>query len=94
MKKFILITAFLLNTTMCFALHGIESVAIWIEGKKVMVPMVYKEDVLLLRDLTNGNLAARKKFLHGDSERIFYIGDTSPLWVKVTKTEVKFYHDN
>ena len=66
----------------------VEYATLEINGKQYEVPLAnnqYKNDVYFLKRALNGDEEAREILLANKDEKLFYIGDTSPLWLRITK---------
>ena len=68
------------------AFDGIHMQDIVVDGKIYQVPLGNEErrsDVYYLKKALKGDSEALSIFLGGASERLFYIGQYEPLWLKV-----------
>lgn len=48
-----------------------------------------KSDIYFLKKAIKGDEEAREMFLQGQDSRMFFIGTTEPLWIKVTETSIE-----
>ena len=75
------------------AIEGVEKVTLNISGKEYLVPvgdMYRKNDLYYLKKyLDGGDTTSLEFFLGTEPFRVFYIGDDSPAWVKVSKSGVE-----
>lgn len=80
----------LLFLTNAFArIDGVEYAELSIGGQAIEFPIgndERKADIYYLKKALNGDNEAREIFLGGGDERLFFVGDDTPRWLKITKT--------
>ena len=89
-KFFSLICALCLSTSVASAkIEGVQYAEVVINGNPVHFPIgndERKNDVFYLKKALNGDKEAREIFLGGQKERMFFIGEYEPLWLKVSES--------
>lgn len=85
----IILSLLLLCSSAYAEIEGVEHAELTIGERVVRFPVgdaQRKQDIYFLKKAIAGDNDAREMFLAGDNEKYFFIGEHSPLWLKVTKT--------
>lgn len=90
MRKSLLVAAFLLTAASISnaQIQGVEYASIHVDGKDYTFPIgnnERKNDVYYLKKALDGDKHAREIFMGESETKWFFIGENSPLWLKMTK---------
>lgn len=75
----------------CQALEGVPYIDFVIHGKTWHVPIPNKEvkqDFYFLQKSLHGDNDAREMLLNGKDKRYLFIGDLTPIWCVITKSDI------
>lgn len=84
----LLVLIALLFPSVASAVDGVEKTSILVNGKEYTVVVGNtdrRNELYFLKKALNGDKEAREMFLQGNKERVYFIGDDSPVWIKVTE---------
>lgn len=73
-------------------IDGVSYGDLVVNGKTLRFPLgnlEREQDFYYLQKLVSGDDAARNVFLKGKTERLWFIGEYTPLWLKITKDSIE-----
>lgn len=76
------------------ALEGVEKATVLINGEPITIVVGNKDrrdDIYYLKKALKGDVEAREIFLQGKEERILFVGEDSPLWLRVTMNNEEIF---
>ena len=82
----ILIISTIALSSQAWAVDLVRKATLEVDGKEYTFPIGKddrKEEVYLLLKAAEGDKLALKLFMQGQDERLFFIGDDIPTWVRV-----------
>lgn len=74
------------------AFDNIEFATIEVKGEEIRFPIGNKErkqEVYYLKKALRGDMEAREVFMGGAKEKFFFVGVETPLWLKMTESDVE-----
>ena len=94
-KLFLL--ALLLPSLAWAEIEGVSYGDLTVNGQNIRFPLgnlEREQDYYWLQKIVDGDMAARKVFLKGHPDRWFFIGEYTPLWLKVTMDSIEIIDPN